>query len=317
MGVVQSISAVVFAYHDVGVRCLSVLLAQGVKVELIVTHEDDPGESIWWESVASLAIRENIPVLMPDDPNQPEIVERVLNCKPDILFSFYYRHLLNEHLLGIPRIGAFNMHGSLLPSYRGRVPINWAILNGESQTGASLHRMVLSPDAGALVSQRSVSILPNDTALSLFRKVTCAAEEALIACLPRLLVGMHDEQPLDLAKGSYFGRRTADDGRIDWSANAWRIHNLVRAVAPPYPGAFFEIAGHRLALLGSYWRGEKGRSEGPRLYWDGGRCYADCADGKRFEVTELKCDGERLTEDRFTTLFGVQLICANLLESSG
>ncbi|MGH8400018.1 MAG: formyltransferase family protein, partial [Gammaproteobacteria bacterium] len=157
-------SAVVFAYHNVGVRCLSALLAQGVQVKLVVTHADDPNENIWFNSVQRLAELNRIPVALPDDPNADEFVTRVATLKPDFLFSFYYRFMLKAPLLGAPKRGALNMHGSLLPKYRGRVPINWAIVHGERETGASLHYMELKPDAGDLVDQQAVPILPDDTA---------------------------------------------------------------------------------------------------------------------------------------------------------
>lgn len=299
--------AVVFAYHQVGVRCLSVLLAAGMDVRLVLTHPDRADENIWWQSVFELAGRAGIPVIAPEDPNTPEVVERVRGCAPDFIFSFYYRHMLKGDLLQIPSRGAYNMHGSLLPKYRGRVPVNWALIHGESRTGASLHRMELKPDAGALLGQEAVTILPNDTAHDLFGKLVCAAERLLQALLPRLLAGALQEQPMDLSRGSYFGGRRPEDGRIDWSWPAWRIHNLIRAVAPPYPGAFSEIGGDRLWLLGSYWRGALATGDTERLYWRSGRCYADCSDGRRLELTSLEFQGAPLDEESFARLFGSEL----------
>ena len=299
--------AVVFAYHQVGVRCLAVLLAAGVDVRLVVTHRDNPDEQIWWQSVAELAGRAGIPVITPDDPNDPRVVAQVRQCSPELIFSFYYRHMLKAELLRIPPRGAFNMHGSLLPKYRGRVPVNWALANGESESGASLHRMELKPDAGNLLDQEAVSILPNDNARDLFLKLVCAAERVLQRSLPPLLDGTREERPLDLKAGSYFGGRTPEDGRVDWSLSGWKIHNLIRAVAPPYPGAFTDLPGHRLALLGSYWRDEASTGDNVRLYWCSGRCYADCADGKRIELTRLQLDGEPLDEQAFKALFGNEL----------
>lgn len=221
-------SAVVFAYHQVGVRCLSVLLAQGVDVRLVVTHQDNPNENVWWDSVAELAGRAGIPVITPDDPNMPEVVEQIGACEPDLFFSFYYRHMLKGDLLSIPAQGAYNMHGSLLPRYRGRVPVNWAIIHGETQSGASLHRMEIKPDAGNLAGQQAVTILPNDTAHDVFLKLVCAAETLLFRSLPGLLEGSPEGTPMDLQAGSYFGGRRPEDGRVDWSRSAWQIHNLTR-----------------------------------------------------------------------------------------
>lgn len=297
--------AVVFAYHNVGVRGLAVLLAQGVDVRLVITHEDNPSETIWFRSVAELAALHGIAVIKPNEPNQADVVEQVRACQPDFLFSFYYRHMLGGDLLAISSRGAYNLHGSLLPKYRGRVPVNWAVLHGETETGASLHRMVLKPDAGALVDQCAVPILPNDTAQDVFEKVTCAAEVVLARSVPRLIAGTATETPLDLKAGSYFGGRKPDDGRIDWRAPAWNIHNLIRAVAPPYPGAFADIDGKRLRVLGSFYRAkERAQPSSPRLYWEGERCWLDCADGQRLLLTQLAIGDALLNRAQFLAAFG-------------
>lgn len=235
--------AVVFAYHNVGYRCLNVLLAHGVEVALVVTHRDNPKETIWFDSVAELAALHGIPVITPDDPNTPEVVAQIRALQPDFYFSFYYREMLKRELLEIPKQGALNMHGSLLPKYRGRVPVNWAIIHGETETGSTLHYMTEKPDDGDIVAQQAVPILPDDTALQVFQKVTVAAEIALNGVLPALLAGRAQAVKQDLSKGAYFGGRKAEDGTIDWSQSAQAIHNLVRAVAPPYPGATTQLQG--------------------------------------------------------------------------
>jgi methionyl-tRNA formyltransferase len=132
-------SAVVFAYHNVGVRCLKVLLAHGVDVRLVVTHPDDAQENIWFGSVAGVAAEYGLPVITPSDPNAAGVLTRVTATHPDFVFSFYYRMMLKAALLDVPARGALNMHGSLLPKYRGRAPVNWAVLHGERETGATLH----------------------------------------------------------------------------------------------------------------------------------------------------------------------------------
>lgn len=287
----MSASAVVFAYHDVGVRCLSVLLAQGLDVPLVVTHADDPRENIWFGSVERLARDHGLEVATPQDP--VELSERLARLAPDFIFSFYYRHMLPARLLAAARRGAFNMHGSLLPKYRGRVPVNWAILRGESETGATLHEMVDKPDAGRIVDQMAVPILADDVALEVFRKVTVAAELVLHRSLPRLIDGTASLTPQDLSQGSYFGARKPEDGRIDWKRGARQIHDLVRAVAPPYPGAFTTVGAHTLRVL----RTRVGRGGKPAaramLHLDtGGRLVARCADGTELIILEGEIDGQ-------------------------
>jgi methionyl-tRNA formyltransferase len=298
----MSASAVVFAYHDVGVRCLSVLLAHGVEVPLVVTHRDDPKENIWFASVERLARDNGLEVALPEDPM--EVADRVSRLTPDFLFSFYYRHMLPREILAAARRGAYNMHGSLLPKYRGRVPINWAVLKGERETGATLHQMTEKPDAGGIVDQMAVPILPDDRAGDVFRKVTTAAEIVLDRALPRLLDGSAKPVPQDLSKGAYFGGRKPEDGRIDWTKGAREIHDLVRAVAPPYPGAFTDLEGGRLCILRTRVLPEPGKRAEPLLQVEGGRLVAHCADGARLHVLECEAGGAPLDAQAFAKRFG-------------
>ncbi|TMH26150.1 MAG: formyltransferase [Betaproteobacteria bacterium] len=297
--------AVVFAYHDVGCRCLRVLLDERIEVPLVVTHRDRPDERIWFASVAGLARARAIETLVPDDPNAPQIVERIRDLRPDFLFSFYYRLMLGAALLAIPRRGAFNMHGSLLPKYRGRVPVNWAIIHGETETGATLHEMVEKPDAGRIVDQEAVAILPDEPAVDVFGKVTAAAERVLRRSLPKLVDGSAVLRAQDLSQGGYYGGRRPEDGRIDWRAPAKRVHDLVRALAPPYPGAFTEVEGTRLRVLRTR-RGAQKSGAGARafLYAEGGRCYAACADGEILELLDVELDGRPLSAQEFANRIG-------------
>jgi methionyl-tRNA formyltransferase len=290
--------AVVFAYHNVGVRCLSVLLAHGVDVALVVTHEDNPQERIWFASVAGLAQMHGIPVATPDDPNDSAMFGRIADLRPEFLFSFYYRHMLKPYLLALAARGAFNLHGSLLPRYRGRVPVNWAVIRGERETGATLHEMVEKPDAGMVVGQQAVPILPDDTAVDVFAKVTVAAELVLDRWLPALIDGTAPRLPQDLAAGSYFGGRKPEDGRIDWRDAAAHVHNLIRGVAPPYPGAFSDLPGGRLRLLRSlHPTGERGPHAAPALFARDAGIYAQCGDGLLLRIFEAELNGAPLAPD--------------------
>ncbi len=299
--------AVVFAYHDVGVRCLRTLLAHRVAVPLLLTHADASAETIWFDSVARHAAWHGIEVLTPPSPNVPEIVERVRAAQPDFLFSFYYRSLLGAQLLAVPRRGAYNMHGSLLPKYRGRVPVNWAVLHGETETGATLHAMSAAPDAGDIVDREAVPILPDDTAVEVFRKVTVAAEIALNRCLPALLAGTARHTPQDPAAGSYFGRRTPRDGAIDWRRGALAAHNLIRAVAPPYPGAYSEAQGMPLRVLRSLPAATSWHAAAappfPSLRWQDGVLYAQCHDGA-LQLLEFELGGDIDSAAAFHRRFG-------------
>jgi methionyl-tRNA formyltransferase len=297
--------AVVFAYHNVGVRCLRVLLAHGVDVPLVVTHADSRDETIWFGSVAATAAECDIPFVAPEDPNTPELLARVAATAPAFLFSFYYRKMLKAPLLALPTRGALNMHGSLLPKYRGRAPVNWAVLHGERETGATLHYMTEKPDNGDIVAQAAVPILPDDTAQEVFDKVTVAAEIALDGVLPALIAGTAPRRPQDLALGGYFGGRKPADGVVDWTRDAAAIHNLVRAVAPPYPGAFTTVGRQPARVLRSRLLPEPAPPTlTPTLEARGGRLVARCGGGGALQVLALEIAGRPTSPADFVLCFG-------------
>jgi methionyl-tRNA formyltransferase len=298
--------AIVFAYHNVGVRCLQVLLAHGVEIAAVVTHDNSPTENVWFESVEKLAGLHRIPVMKPEDPNTPEFIAAIAALKADFLFSFYYRMMLKPALLATAPKGAFNMHGSLLPNYRGRVPINWAIIKGETKTGATLHEMVEKPDAGRIVDQTTVPILPNDTAHDVFQKVTLAAEITLDRALPDLISGTAQMRAQDLTKGTYFGGRKPADGAIDWGDSAQNIHNLIRAVAPPYPGATTSIAGKPVIITKSLLAPARFTHSNPGfLNVSSERCIALCGDGRMLRILEAIVDGDVVSESALPTKIGI------------
>ena len=295
--------AVVFAYHNVGDRCLRVLRAHGVDVPLVVTHADDPAETQWFARVADVAAELDLPCIAPADVNAPDVVDRIAALAPDFLFSFYCRRMLSPPLVSLARRGALNMHGSLLPFYRGRAPVNWAVLHGERRTGATLHYMAGKPDAGDIVAQQAVPILPDDTAREVFDKVTVAAEICLDAALPGLIGGTAPRIRNDIARGSYFGGRTPEDGRIDWSKPAIDIHNLVRAVAPPYPGARTSIGGVPSRVLKARVLDAQAPAAAPALS-AGDRLIARCGGGGTLAIDVLEVDGRIATPMDVRQRFG-------------
>ena len=239
---------VLLAYHDIGVVCLEELLAAGDEIALVITHEDPVGEEIWYRSVRELAERHGIAVIAPPDVNAADVVERVVGLTPDFLFSAMFRQMLKPPLLDAPRRGALNLHPSLLPKFRGRAPINWVLVEGDTETGVTLHYMVEKADRGDIVAQRRIPITGEDTALTLHRKATEAARLVMREAYPLLAAGRAPRVPQDSRLASYYGRRTPADGEIDWNRPAKRIYDLVRAVTHPYPGAFTWHQGRRLFI---------------------------------------------------------------------
>jgi methionyl-tRNA formyltransferase len=298
-------SAVVFAYSEVGVRCLRALLDAGVDVRWVFTHEDSPSERAWFGSVARLAAERGVEVTTAN-PHDEAALRRIAMLAPQYLFSFYYRSLLEERLLACARWAALNMHGSLLPKYRGRAPVNWAILHGESETGATLHYMVRKPDAGPIVAQERVAIGIDDTALAVSLAVAAAAARLLARWLPRLASGPPPGATQDLDRGSYFRGRTPEDGRIDFRQGAAALHNLLRAVAPPYPGAFTELEARRFVFGGSRWTGEPAAhpASAPCLYVEQQRLLLDCCDGMRLAIPAIVLEGRELDAAGFVHLIG-------------
>ena len=237
-----------FGYSEVGYECLDLLLTRGDRVVALITHEDNPNEKIWFKTPAAAARDKDIPIFTPEKVNTPEWVERIAALQPDLILSVYYRNMISSRILALPRLGAFNLHGSLLPKYRGRAPINWAVLHGEPRIGMTLHRMVKQADAGAIVDQEGVDLGPRDTAEQAFRKVLPCARRVLARQIDALLTGTAPETPQDESQATYFGGRKPEDGRIDWTQTSRQIFDLIRAVTDPYPGAFTEVGTARLMV---------------------------------------------------------------------
>jgi methionyl-tRNA formyltransferase len=270
--------AVVFGYGDIGVRGTATLLESGLEVPLVVTHVDDPNETRWYESLLEFSRSRNLRVLA--DP----AIDTLDIGQPDLIFSFYYRSMLPMSVLRRARLGAFNMHGSLLPKFRGRAPLNWAIVKGERETGVTLHEMTEKPDAGRIVDQEAVPIGPDDTAVQVFQRMTAAAQAVLRRSLPSIVAGTVAFKPNDISRGSYYGRRRPEDGRIDWTKSAQEIHNLVRAVAPPFPGAFDD----RLMVDRTQITDLAATTTLPGPFRRGAEWFALCGDGKVLRLLEVR-----------------------------
>ncbi|PHM72437.1 bifunctional UDP-4-amino-4-deoxy-L-arabinose formyltransferase/UDP-glucuronic acid oxidase ArnA [Xenorhabdus kozodoii] len=240
--------AVIFAYHDIGCVGLNALVKAGFEVQAVFTHTDDPNENHFFSSVARIGADLGLSVFAPENVNHPLWVERIREMKPDVIFSFYYRNMLSQEILSLAEKGAFNLHGSLLPKYRGRAPVNWAVLNGETATGVTLHKMLEKPDAGDIIAQQVVQIDENDTSLVVHGKIRTAAIELLDHILPQIKSGHYPSIPQDESQATYFGRRAADDGEIVWNKSAKEINNLVRAVTEPYPGAFTFLGERKMTI---------------------------------------------------------------------
>jgi methionyl-tRNA formyltransferase len=287
--------AVVFAYHNMGITGLSALKRAGFEIAAVFSHKDDPGENCWFGSVADWAGENNIPLFCPEQVNTSAWLEKISAWRPETIFSFYYRRLLSREILAIPSRGAFNLHGSLLPHYRGRCPVNWVLINGEKETGVTLHRMLEKPDAGDILGQRSVPIAFEDHARSLYEKLCRQAAILLDEVLPGIKDGTVKSIPQDVKAGSYFGGRTPADGRIDWRWPAYRIYNLIRAVTEPYPGAFtFTEKGEKVVIWWAWPKEGVMPGEPGRIKRENGAVSVGAGDGGSIRLVDIEINGRRL-----------------------
>jgi UDP-4-amino-4-deoxy-L-arabinose formyltransferase/UDP-glucuronic acid dehydrogenase (UDP-4-keto-hexauronic acid decarboxylating) len=297
---------VVLAYHNMGIAGLDALERAGYEIACIFSHEDDPGENCWFASVREWGQERGIPVESPDEIRRAECAEKIAGFHPEMIFSFYYRHMIPERILRIPPKGAYNLHGSLLPAYRGRCPVNWVLVHGEERTGVTLHHMVPLADAGDIVGQRVVPIAQEDTAFTLYGKLCLEAGILLDEFLPLMKIGRAPRIPQDLSLGSYFGGRRPEDGRIDWGWPATRIYNLIRAVTDPYPGTFCALPdGSRLMIWwGTPDAGGGGEEKKPpgSIEMEGNSVFVRTGEG-RIRLLDLQERGERMTGDGIIRYF--------------
>jgi methionyl-tRNA formyltransferase len=282
----------VFAYSDTGYACLKHLLERRERVVFVGTHRDVPGENLWYPSVAELARGHGIEPHVVENPLDAQAIARLRIASPDLLFSFYYRRILPEEMISVPKLGAWNMHGSLLPKYRGRAPVNWAVLKGETRTGATLHAMTTRADTGAILDQEAVPIGPDDEAIDVQKRVTAAAVAVLGRRIDELKAGTAKTTPQDEAQATRFGQRRPEDGRIDWSRPAKEVHDLVRAVTHPYPGAFTDLFGGKTFVWRTRLPGLAAHDNFPgEIRGEDGRLHVTCGDDHFVELLRVQPEG--------------------------
>ena len=235
-------TAVVCAYSPVGREALAGLLDAGIQVLALYTYAHTE-EDRWFTPPAVLAEASGIPVHMAPNFNAANVYEEIQALQPDFLFSFYFREMIQARFLELPRLGAYNLHGSLLPQYRGRAPINWVLLKGEARAGVTLHAMTAKPDDGDIVGQAGLEIAWDETALSLTQRSAQAGRELVRTVVPKLVAGQAERLgQRDLGPSSYFGGRKPEDGLLDLQGTVQDGFNLIRAVADPWPNAFVRTA---------------------------------------------------------------------------
>lgn len=183
--------------------------------------------------------------------NYPQFVAALAALKPDLIMVNSYSMKLHSEVLAIPRRGAVNVHGALLPEYRGSNPTQWALLNNERETGATMHYLDANFDTGDIIAQRRVPIYFEDTWRDIQARIGSAIEDLLAEELPRLWAGAGSRRPQDESRAHYYRRRHPEDGRIDWQDSVLKIYNLIRALVAPHPGAFY-FKGPKKVVVDEY-----------------------------------------------------------------
>ena len=233
--------------NEIGCRAVELFCELGLDIALVLAHPDPrPGELVAYASAAETARRLGLPVLQPASLRDPAVQALLAAVEPEAVFSIGYGKILPPAVLGIPRFGCVNLHGSYLPWYRGRFCSVWAIMNGETHTGVTVHFMDEGIDTGDIIAQEVVPIFFDDSAKQLYDRQMQAGYRLLRTVIVQLLTGTYQRTPQPAGQGSYFHGRTFADNRIDWGQPAARIRDFVRACNfPPYPRAFTEIDGIR------------------------------------------------------------------------
>ncbi len=233
-------------------------------VRAAVTRPDRPkGRDLKPQAppVKKWAAEAGLPILQPEKARDPAFFERLAEFKPEVIVVAAYGQILPPSILDLPRLGCVNVHASLLPEYRGAAPIQWAILNGDAETGVTIMKMAAGLDTGDILSQSATRIGPEETGASLHDRLAVLGAELLVATLPRYAAGEIAARGQEEARASYARKITKEDGRLDWAQSAEALRNRVRAFTP-WPGAygFWTAQGRRRFL--KIWRAQRVARQG-------------------------------------------------------
>jgi methionyl-tRNA formyltransferase len=239
------------AVHE-AVPALTEVLASGAEIAEVVTLPPErAGATSGFVDLAPLASSHGITVRRCADLNAPGSIEHTRLLQPDLIVVVGWTRLLSAELLAVPRHGCVGFHASLLPRYRGRAPVNWAILRGEAVTGNTMMYLDAGTDTGDIIDQQPVPIEPDDTCAAVYRKVAAAGAGMLRAHLAALLEGTAPRRPQGPADGPALPKRTPRMGITDWNRSARSVHDWIRALTEPYPGAFTWWGDRKVMLWSS------------------------------------------------------------------
>ncbi|MFC8285550.1 methionyl-tRNA formyltransferase [Streptomyces cyaneofuscatus] len=304
---------VMFGYQTWGHRTLQALLDSEHDVVTVVTHpkSEHAYEKIWSDSVADLAEKHGIPVIIRNRPDD-ELVERLKEVAPDIIVANNWRTWMPPEIYNLPVHGTLNIHDSLLPAYAGFSPLIWALINGEPEVGVTAHLMDEELDAGDIVIQRSVAVGPTDTTTDLFHRTVDLIAPVTTEALALIASGQTVFTRQDRSKASFFHKRAEEDIRIDWTWPAEDLERLIRAQSAPYPSAFTFHKGQRLEVVSAVVsEGRYGGTPGRIFYREGDGVVivagADARTGRNhgLAITRVRTgDGRELPATEYFTSMG-------------
>lgn len=237
-------------HHNWACLTLEALLRAGHEIVGVVAETDEFDNKYCWSekylSVKEVALSHNLSLYQPPDINSRDFFKKINDLNPNLIVSVSYHSIIREPILD--KYTIINAHGSLLPKYRGRTPINWAIINGEKETGVTVHYVTKKIDAGDIILQKKISIEPNETAGDICEKILPLYPKLITEAVNLIEKGKAPRVPQDNTKATNFGKRTPDDGLIDWAKSSKDIHNWIRALSRPYPGAFTFRKGKKIFI---------------------------------------------------------------------
>jgi methionyl-tRNA formyltransferase len=283
---------------DFAVPSLKSLHAAGHDLALVVTQPDRPagrGRRLSQPPVKILGLELGLTVEQPESVNTDAFAARLRELAPDLFVVVAFGQILRQKLLDIPSMGSVNVHGSLLPDYRGVAPINWAIVNGESETGVTTMYMAATIDTGAIIQKRAVSIGAEETAGELYERLASLGGELIVETAELIARGEAPRTPQGTPRVGYARKLKRDDGAIDWSRPARAVHDHIRGMTP-WPGATTRFGGRMLLVTRSVvaTSGEESPRSVPGtiLSLDGGGIEVAVGDGSVM-LTEVKPEGKR------------------------
>lgn len=231
-----------------GYAVLKKLIEAKADIGGILCLVEDPHEDQYHPKVTELAKQQAIPIFYSNDTKPAEYKTVLQQIKPDIAFAIGWRYIINEEAYRVPPKGTLILHDSLLPKYRGFAPMNWAIINGEKETGVTLFYIADGVDCGPIIDQASTHIALNDTAQTVDERIITLYEDIIVRNLPALASGQARSTPQDETQATYTCKRTPEDGEINWHSSALQIHNLVRGLTHPFPGAYTTLRGKKVFI---------------------------------------------------------------------